>query len=168
MLLVLVGPDELADAAVESAYKRFPCGSSWSKERNELPNYLQVFDVALMPWVLSTGHVRSAIHSSFTSTWQRAGHRSCCLAELQPYRHLLRIAETYDGFISYIREALSDYDPRWLRRGGYRSRGIPGITELTTFTAFTASLICRSEERSVRAAPGHSTCTLAVSNHFRD
>lgn len=111
--LVLVGPDHLRDAAGRQELQALPnVFFVGQKERHELPNYLQAFDVALMAYVLS-GHLRSAYPLKLHE-YLAAGRAIVAtpLPELRPYSHVVRIAETHDEFIRQIREALYDYAPQ--------------------------------------------------------
>jgi hypothetical protein len=107
--VVLIGPDELPDTESRRELRNlsnvFFLGP---KERTQLPNYLQVFDVALMPYALS-GHIRSAYPLKLHE-YLAAGRPivSTALPEVEPFKHVARIAETDDQFINYIKEALSD------------------------------------------------------------
>jgi glycosyltransferase involved in cell wall biosynthesis len=110
--LVLVGPEELPRGKDRRRLRELPNVSFLGrKDRTSLPNYLKVFDVALMPWSLD-GHVRSAYPLKLHE--YLAAGRSCvatALPELLPYRSVIRIAETHEEFIGHIRDALSDYSP---------------------------------------------------------
>jgi hypothetical protein len=110
--LVLVGPDELPHAGRQQLQALPNVFFLGRKERQELANYLQVFNVALMPWILSSGHVRHAYPLKLHE-YLAAGRSivAVALPELEPYRHVLRIAETPDEFIRHIGEALPDNAP---------------------------------------------------------
>ncbi len=110
--LVLVGPDKLPHAAQQQLQALPNVFFLGQKERQELANYLQVFDVSLMPWILSSGHVRHAYPLKLHE-YLAAGRSivAVALPELEPYRHVLRIAETHDEFIHHVGEALSDNAP---------------------------------------------------------
>jgi glycosyltransferase involved in cell wall biosynthesis len=108
--LVLVGPDALPNTKGRRRLRDLPnVFFLGQKERFELPNYLQVFDVALMPYSLS-GHIRSAYPLKLHE-YLAAGRAivSTALPELRPYSHVVRIAETHDAFIHQISEALHDH-----------------------------------------------------------
>jgi glycosyltransferase involved in cell wall biosynthesis len=107
--LVLIGPEELPKGPDRKELKMLPnTFFLGQKERIELPNYLQAFDVALMPWILS-GHLQSAYPLKLHE-YLAAGRSSVATAlpELRPYSHVIRIAETHDEFIHHISEALQD------------------------------------------------------------
>lgn len=111
--LVLVGPSDLPDSndlgQLQSLPNVFFLGR---KDRQELPNYLQAFDVALMPYLLK-GHVLS-IYPLKLHEYLAAGRAvvSTALPELQPYGDQVRIAQTHHEFIDHIRDALRDNLPQ--------------------------------------------------------
>lgn len=111
--LALVGPDELPDT--DSRRKLRALSNVFflgQKTREELPGYLRAFDVALMPWVLSSGHVRSAYPLKLHE-YLAAGRSIVAvdLPELQPFRGMLRIGTTHDEFVRQISSALHDTAP---------------------------------------------------------
>jgi glycosyltransferase involved in cell wall biosynthesis len=111
--LVLVGPDALPDTEDRQELRALPnVFSLGQKERPEVPNYLQVFDAALMPYSLS-GHIRSAYPLKLHE-YLAAGRAivATAMPELCPYSHVVRIAKTHDEFIHQIGEALHDYSPQ--------------------------------------------------------
>jgi glycosyltransferase involved in cell wall biosynthesis len=109
--LLLVGPDDLP-AAGRQMLRRLPnVFFVGRKDPAELPGYLRAFDAALMPYAL-IGHIRSAYPLKLHE--YLAAGRACvavALPELEPYRQLVRIAETHDEFIRHIRAALDDNTP---------------------------------------------------------
>ncbi len=110
--LVLVGPDELPDAAARAQLQaRSNVFFLGRKDLQALPDYLRVFDVALIPYVLE-GHVLS-IYPMKLHEYLAAGRAvvSINLPELQPYKHVVRTAETHDEFVHQVREALQDNTP---------------------------------------------------------
>ncbi len=110
--LVLVGPDELPDAAARAQLKARPnVFFLGRKELEQLPDYLQAFDVALIPYVLE-GHVLS-IYPMKLHEYLAAGRAvvSINLPELQPYSHVVRTAVTHDEFVHQTRLALQDHTP---------------------------------------------------------
>ena len=110
--LVLVGPEELTKGSDRNELLSLPnVHFLGRKERTELPNYLQAFDVALMPWALR-GHILSAYPLKLHE-YLAAGRSSVATAlpELRPYCNVIRIAESHDDFIQQIREALQDNSP---------------------------------------------------------
>jgi hypothetical protein len=111
--LVLVGPDELSDAEGRRRLQTRPnVFFLGQKELDKLPHYLRVFDVALMPYAMNKGHVRSAYPLKLHE-YLAAGRSivAVALPELRPYDHVVRMAGTDDEFISHIREARFDYTP---------------------------------------------------------
>ncbi|MCK4823060.1 glycosyltransferase, partial [bacterium] len=111
--LVLVGPNALSKS--DDLTKLYSLPNVFflgQKERSELPNYLQVFDVGLMPYLLS-GHIRSAYPIKLHE-YLAAGRSivSTALPELRPYGHLVLIAESHGEFIYQIGEALHDHSPQ--------------------------------------------------------
>jgi glycosyltransferase involved in cell wall biosynthesis len=107
--LVLIGPDQLPNVPARAQLLALPnVFFLGQKERHELPNYLQAFDVALMPWSLN-GHIRSAYPLKLHE-YLAAGRASVATAlpELRPFRHVVRLAETPEEFIYQIRQALLD------------------------------------------------------------
>lgn len=110
--LVLVGPDELPDAAGRRRLRALPnVFFLGQKERHELPDYLQAFDVALLPYLL-IDQTRWAYPLKLHE-YLAAGRAvvSVRLPELQCHNGVLRIAETHDEFVKKIGEALHDYAP---------------------------------------------------------
>lgn len=110
--IVLVGPDELPDAAARTQLQvRSNVFFLGRKELQQLPDYLQAFDVALIPYVLQ-GHVLS-IYPMKLHEYLAAGRAvvSINLPELEPYGHVVRTASTHDEFVDQVRQALSDNSP---------------------------------------------------------
>ncbi len=111
--LALVGPDELPDGTAREQLQAQPnVFFLGCKHLEELPGYLQAFDVALIPYVLA-GHVLS-IYPMKLHEYLAAGRAvvTVNLPELQPYSHVVRIAATHDEFIHQTRQALHDNAPR--------------------------------------------------------
>ncbi len=110
--LVFVGPDELPNTRPVQALRVLPnvFFLGW-KRPSELPNYLQVFDVALIPYRL-VGHVLSGYPTKLHE-YLAAGRAvvATAMPELRPYGHVLRIGETEDDFIRCVGEALQDHSP---------------------------------------------------------
>lgn len=110
--LVFVGPDELPNTRAVQALRVLPnvFFLGW-KRPSELPNYLQVFDVALIPYRL-VGHVLSGYPTKLHE-YLAAGRAvvATAMPELRPYGHVLRIGETEDDFIRCVGEALQDHSP---------------------------------------------------------
>lgn len=110
--LVLIGPNELPDTPLQRELRTLPnVFFLGCKERARLPNYLQAFDAALMPYSLD-GHVRSAYPLKLHE-YLAAGRAivATALPELRPYDNVIRIAETDGEFIEHVREALFDNSP---------------------------------------------------------
>ena len=107
--LVLIGPDQLPEGVnkqrLQAMANVYFLGQ---KKMADLPSYLQVFDVALMPWLL-TGHMRYAYPLKLHE-YLSAGRAAVATAlpELQPFSHVVRIAETHKEFIDHVKEALAD------------------------------------------------------------
>ena len=107
--LVLIGPDQLPEGVnkqrLQAMANVYFLGQ---KKMTDLPSYLQVFDVALMPWLL-TGHMRYAYPLKLHE-YLSAGRATVATAlpELQPFSHVVRIAETHKEFIDHVKEALAD------------------------------------------------------------
>lgn len=111
--VALVGPDALPDTPARQRLRSLPnVFFLGEKPREELPRYLRAFDVALMPWAVHRGHVRFAYPLKLHE-YLAAGRSivAVALPELQPYGHVLRIAETHQGFVEHIRAALHDHSP---------------------------------------------------------
>ena len=107
--LVLIGPDELPDGFDKQKLRKNPnVFFLGQKKMSELPAYLQVFDVALMPWLL-TGHMRYAYPLKLHE-YLSAGRPpvATALPELRPFSSVVRIAETHNEFIKYVKDALVD------------------------------------------------------------
>jgi glycosyltransferase involved in cell wall biosynthesis len=108
--LVLVGPDELPNTQAVQTLRSFPnvYFLGW-KLPSELPNYLQVFDAALIPYRL-VGHVLSGYPTKLHE-YLAAGRAvvATAMPELIAYAQVLRIAETEDDFIQKIEEAIRDH-----------------------------------------------------------
>lgn len=107
--LVLIGPDQLPDGIDTQRLKSKPnVFFLGQKKMLELPSYLQVFDVALMPWLL-TGHMRYAYPLKLHE-YLSAGRPpvATALPELKPFSNVVRIAETHDEFIKLIEDAIVD------------------------------------------------------------
>jgi glycosyltransferase involved in cell wall biosynthesis len=110
--LALVGPDELTDAENRNRLRNLPnVFFLGRKDRHDLPKYLRMFDVALMPWALS-GHIHAAYPLKLHE-YLAAGRAivATALPELRPYSHVIRISEHHDQFIQNVGDALDDNDP---------------------------------------------------------
>jgi glycosyltransferase involved in cell wall biosynthesis len=110
--LVLVGPDELGDAAGRAQLRALPnVFFLGKKERELLPQYLRVFDVGLIPYLLE-GHVRW-VYPLKLHEYLAAGLPSVATAlpELEPFAQVVRIATTHDEFVQHVGAALQDRSP---------------------------------------------------------
>ncbi|MBS4016452.1 MAG: glycosyltransferase [Candidatus Latescibacteria bacterium] len=107
--LVLIGPDELPSCPDEQALRAAPnvFFLGWKKP-SELPNYLRVFDAALIPYRLE-GHVLSGYPTKLHE-YLAAGRSvvATAMPELLPYSHVLHIAENNDDFVVKVGEAMRD------------------------------------------------------------
>ena len=115
--LVLVGPDQLpTDEAARALHDAPNVYFLGRKAQEQLSQYLQVFDVALMPWSLN-GHVRSAYPLKLHE-YLAAGRASVATAlpELEPFAHVVRIAESHTDFVQKVGEALTDHSPEAIQR----------------------------------------------------
>jgi GT2 family glycosyltransferase len=108
--LVFVGPNDLPMGGKRRQLEALPnTHFLGKKDRESLPDYLQVFDVALMPYLLD-GHMRTAYPLKLHE--YLASGRSIVAVEmeaLQPFRHVIRLAATPEGMIHAIRDAIHDY-----------------------------------------------------------
>ncbi len=107
--LVLVGPDELPHNKDEKALRALNnvYFLGW-KDPSDLPNYLQAFDAALIPYQL-VGHVLSGYPTKLHE--YLASGRSVvatAMPELLPYKSVLRIGETHEELVSLVGEAVGD------------------------------------------------------------
>lgn len=106
--LVLIGPDQLPNG-VDTQRLKFKKNVFFlgQKKMSELPSYLQVFDVAIMPWLL-TGHMRYAYPLKLHE-YLSAGKPTVATAlpELHPFSHVVLIAETHEEFIKHIKDSLA-------------------------------------------------------------
>lgn len=111
--LVLVGPDEIPKDARLRRLRAMPnVHFLGRKEVRSLPEYLKAFDVALIPYVLA-GYTLTAYPLKLHE-YLAAGRAivATALPELQPFSHVVRIAETPDDFVHRVGEALHDYPPQ--------------------------------------------------------
>jgi glycosyltransferase involved in cell wall biosynthesis len=110
--LAFVGPDELPNTQAVQALRAQPnvFFLGW-KPPSDLPNYLQVFDVALIPYRL-VGHVLSGYPTKLHE-YLAAGRAvvATTMPELRPYGHVLYIGESEDDFVRRVGEALHDHAP---------------------------------------------------------
>lgn len=111
--LVLIGPDELPHNQDERSLRAMKnvYFLGWKKP-SELPNYLHVFDAALIPYLL-LGHVLSGYPTKLHE-YLAAGRSvvATAMPELRPYQNVLRIGETNDHFIDLVGEAVNEKSPK--------------------------------------------------------
>jgi glycosyltransferase involved in cell wall biosynthesis len=108
--LVLIGPDLMPGS--ESKKKLFERTNVYIlgfKPLEQLPDYVQTFDVALIPYILE-GHVLSGYPQKLHE-YLAAGRSivATAMPELQPYSQWLRIAKDENDFIRLIEDAKDDY-----------------------------------------------------------
>ena len=114
--LVLVGPDEILKDARLHRLRAMPnVHFLGRKELRSLPQYLKTFDVALIPYRL-VGYTLTAYPLKLHE-YLAAGRAivAVALPELEPYSHIVRIAETQDEFIHQVGKALEDYAPQAIK-----------------------------------------------------
>jgi glycosyltransferase involved in cell wall biosynthesis len=107
--LVLVGPGRLpAGPDLDALRSRPNVVFTGRREQATLPEYLRVFDVALMPYDL-TGHVLS-VYPAKLHEYLAAGRPVVAtdLPELRPYGEVVRLARNGEHFVQLIGEALGD------------------------------------------------------------
>jgi len=110
--LVLIGPDALPKSREVQALRLLSnVYFLGSKPPSDLPNYLQIFDVALIPYRL-VGHVLSGYPTKLHE-YLAAGRAvvATAMPELRPYSHVLRIGETEEDFVRWVAEAIQDHAP---------------------------------------------------------
>ncbi len=110
--LVLVGPDCLAEDARQRRLRGLPnVRFLGRKQMRELPGYLKAVDVALIPYVI--GDHTLTVYPLKLHEYLAAGRPvvATALPELQPFRQVVRIADTYEQYVRQIREAMADRDP---------------------------------------------------------
>lgn len=106
--LVFVGPNNVQPASDKKTLKSLPNAYFLGrKPRSDLPKYLQVFDVALIPYRLTAGHVRS-VYPTKLHEYLAAGRSvvTTAMPEVEPFNHVVRIGRNHEEFISLINEAL--------------------------------------------------------------
>lgn len=114
--LILVGPDFLPDSLELRRLREKPNVFFLGlKPLDELPTYLRVFDVALIPYAL-VGHVLFGYPQKLLE-YLAAGRAivATAMPELRPYRYVARIGETREKFVEYVKESLHDYAPEKIR-----------------------------------------------------
>ncbi|MCF8371598.1 MAG: glycosyltransferase [Bacteroidales bacterium] len=111
--LVLVGPDALPDSKARDRLLNMPNVHFLGlKDRHDLPTYMSVFDVALMPYSLS-GHIYTAYPLKLHE-YLAAGRAivSTALPEMWTFQHVVRLAATHEKFLIQIDEALQNNSPQ--------------------------------------------------------
>ena len=115
--LVLVGPDRYTDTAeIRELKSQSNVHFLGMKKLQELPQYIRMFDVALIPYEL-TGHVLSGYPQKLHE--YLSGGKSIvatAMPELAPYKDVVRIAESYEHFVELIPEALPDTGQEIVRK----------------------------------------------------
>ena len=107
--LLLVGPDNLPDDEHRQKLHALPnvvfCGK---KNITELPAYLKIFDVALIPYVIG-GHTLT-VYPLKLHEYLAAGRAVVAtgLPELRAFADIVRIGETHDQFIEQVRAGITD------------------------------------------------------------
>jgi hypothetical protein len=115
--IVLMGPDQLPDSEQAQNIKSLlNVHFLGRKDRTSLPNYLQVFDVALIPYSLR-GFVLSA-NPLKLHEYLAAGRSVVAtdMPELRSFSSVIRIAQSPDEFIEKVKEAISDYSEQSIER----------------------------------------------------
>jgi GT2 family glycosyltransferase len=107
--LVLIGPNDLPAGKKRRQLEALPnTYFLGNKEHETLPDYLQVFDVALMPYLIN-GHTRNAyplkLHEYLASGRATVAVN---LPELKPFSDVIRIADTPEAFVKEIRYAMEE------------------------------------------------------------
>ena len=111
--LVLVGPDALEKTAAYHALRARPNVLFVGQQPLEaLPRYLKLFDVALLPYNVKSGHTH-AIYPLKLHEYLAAGCSVLAtnMAELQPFAPVIRIAREEAEFIALAPAALADNAP---------------------------------------------------------
>jgi glycosyltransferase involved in cell wall biosynthesis len=111
--LLLVGPDNLPDDERRRRLHALPnVVFTGQKKVEELPAYLKVFDAALIPYVIG-GHTLT-VYPLKLHEYLAAGCPvvATALPELRAFTHVVRVAESYDQYIDYVREALADHSAK--------------------------------------------------------
>jgi GT2 family glycosyltransferase len=108
--LVLVGPNDLPVGKKRRQLESLPNAYFLGNKKHEtIPAYLQAFDVALMPYLIN-GHVRHAYPLKLHE-YLAAGRATVAvkMPELQPFHHIIHLADTHEAFLSAIHNAMGDY-----------------------------------------------------------
>ena len=107
--LVLVGPDRYTDSPdVLELRSMSNVHLLGMKPLKDLPKYVRLFDVALIPYAL-VDHVLSGYPQKLHE-YLSAGKSivATAMPELRPFSDVVRIADSNDHFVSLIPEALAD------------------------------------------------------------
>lgn len=110
--LVLIGPDRLPDTDASRQLRARPnVYLLGQKERQELPNYLQAFDVALLPYLLLE-QIQPAyplkLHEYLASGLPVV---TVNLPELRRHSDVVHLSSTHVEFLRQVREALDNHSP---------------------------------------------------------
>lgn len=112
-VLALVGPDALArDAAYQELRSRPNVLFAGRQPLEALPGYLKMFDVALLPYNVKSGHTH-AIYPLKLHEYLAAGCSVLAtdMPELRPFAPVIRIAPNDEAFINLVPAALRDNAP---------------------------------------------------------
>ena len=111
--MVFIGPDELPHSKDEQVFRELKNVHflGWKKP-SELPNYLQAFDAALIPYKL-VGHVLSGYPTKLHE-YLAAGNSVVAtdMPELRPFKDVIRIGKTQSDFVALVGEAVKDNSNR--------------------------------------------------------
>jgi glycosyltransferase involved in cell wall biosynthesis len=101
--MVFIGPDELPHSKDEQVFRELKNVHflGWKKP-SELPNYLQAFDAALIPYKL-VGHVLSGYPTKLHE-YLAAGNSVVAtdMPELRPFKDVIRIGKTQSDFVALV------------------------------------------------------------------
>ncbi|MEM8859478.1 MAG: glycosyltransferase [Chloroflexota bacterium] len=114
--IVLLGPNTIPNSPELDDLMQMPnVHFLGKKDPNELASYFQVFDAAIIPYILK-GHVRY-IYPLKLHEYLATGRAvvSTDLPNLYPHEDILRIAKTRDEFVEHIRAAFNDQSPEMVR-----------------------------------------------------
>ncbi len=110
--LVLVGPDCLAEDTRRRRLHSLPnVRFLGQKQIQDLPSYLKAVDVALVPYVI--GDHTLTVYPLKLHEYLAAGRPivATALPELQPFREVVRVADTYADLVQQIRVAVEGDSP---------------------------------------------------------
>lgn len=146
--LVFVGPDEIPKSQAERELRARPNAYFLGrKDRSELPNYLQVFDVALIPYALR-GFVLTAYPLKLHE-YLAAGRAivATAMPELRPFGEVVRIAETTEEFVHQVGQALNDRSPQSIERRIAVAREHTWDQRFTEICCHLQNHLCAAAER---------------------